>query len=271
MPELPEVETVRRGIAPMLEGALLLGAVIRDSRLRWPVPLDLDEKLRHRRAIALTRRGKYLLVQLDSGNLVIHLGMSGSLRLVQLSTPLEKHDHVDILLEDGHVLRYRDPRRFGAILWSECPADHPLLVKLGVEPLTDDFNAGWLHQATRKRRTAIKNVIMDAHTVVGIGNIYANEALFRSGIHPASPAYRLSLRRCQNLVSEIKATLSQAINAGGSTLRDFVDSHGNPGYFQQTYFVYGRDRLPCRNCADPIQLLRQGNRATFFCPTCQKR
>ncbi len=203
-------------------------------------------------------------------SLIAHLGMSGSLRLCRSDLAPEKHDHLDLVLEDGHSLRLRDPRRFSAILLSDAPEIHPLLAGLGVEPLSEDFSGAYLHALCRGRKTAIKSLIMDAHKIVGIGNIYANEALFHGGIHPRLPAGRLSRPRCDRLATAIKETLTLAIAAGGSSLRDFVDGHGRPGYFQQTYFVYGRTGEPCRHCGTPIHQLVQGGRSTFFCPTCQK-
>ncbi|MFA5083305.1 MAG: bifunctional DNA-formamidopyrimidine glycosylase/DNA-(apurinic or apyrimidinic site) lyase [Hydrogenophilaceae bacterium] len=271
MPELPEVETVRRGLAPHLIGRLLLGARVREPRLRWPVPDDLDERVAGRRVEALARRGKYLIMTLDRGHLILHLGMSGSLRLTPGPTPVEKHDHLDLILADERVLRYRDPRRFGAVLWSEAPERHPLIAGLGVEPLDDGFDGDWLYAASRNLRAPVKSWLMDAHVVVGIGNIYANEALFHAGIHPLLPAGKLTRPRCRRLAEAIRDTLNLAIAAGGSTLRDFVDSHGQPGYFQQTYFVYGRGGEDCRRCGSEIRSTRLGNRTTSFCPVCQKK
>jgi formamidopyrimidine-DNA glycosylase len=275
MPELPEVETVLRGLAPHVVGKTFLGARIRDPRLRWPAPPELDHLLRGNRIRAMTRRGKYLLFHLErSGQqhgLIAHLGMSGSLRLCPSDTPPEKHDHIDLLLEGGLCLRLRDPRRFGAMLWSDDPEGHPLLARLGVEPLSETFTGACLHKLCRGRKTDIKALIMDAHKVVGIGNIYANEALFHAGIHPRLAAGRLSRPRCDRLAAAIRETLRKAIDAGGSTLRDFVDGEGRPGYFQQTYFVYGRTGEPCRLCGHPIRQEAQGGRSTFFCPVCQKR
>lgn len=271
MPELPEVETVCRGLAPHLENRILRGASVREPRLRWPVPADLDDLLRGQRIHHLTRRGKYLLAQLDDGALIMHLGMSGSLRLTPADVAPEKHDHLDLLLDDERVLRYRDPRRFGALLWSERPDQHPLLAHLGIEPLSEAFNATSLHALCQDRKTAIKLLLMDARLIVGIGNIYANEALFHAGIDPRLPAGRLSRPRCRILVDAVRRTLAQAIAAGGSTLRDFVDGHGKPGYFQQGYFVYGRTNETCHACAAPIRQIRQSARSSFFCPHCQRR
>jgi formamidopyrimidine-DNA glycosylase len=272
MPELPEVETVRRGLAPILAGSRILGARVRESRLRWPVPGELDQQLHDRVLRAIDRRGKYLLFRLDNDiTLIAHLGMSGSLRVLAEDTPRRKHDHVDILFDSGRVLRFHDPRRFGAILLSEAPEHHPLIADLGLEPLDPCFDGPWLHALTRGRQAPIKTVLMNAHLLVGVGNIYANESLFHAGIHPAARARDLSKPRCARLAESVRATLERAILAGGSTLRDFVDGQGRPGYFQQTYFVYGRADEPCRTCGAPIKVTRQGNRATFFCPSCQKR
>jgi formamidopyrimidine-DNA glycosylase len=271
MPELPEVETVRRGLAPCLENQILLGAHVRQPRLRWPVPENLDALTRGQRIHHLTRRGKYLLAQLDHGWLIMHLGMSGSLRLTQATVEPEKHDHVDFLLPDKQVLRYRDPRRFGALLWCEDPEQHPLITHLGVEPLTEAFNAASLHALCQHKKTAIKLLLMDASLIVGVGNIYANESLFHAGIDPRLAAGKLSRPRCERLVDAVRQTLAQAIAAGGSSLRDFVDGHGKPGYFQQSYFVYGRTGEACAICASPIRHLRQSARSSFYCPHCQRR
>ncbi len=270
MPELPEVETVLRGLAPHLAGRSLAGARARNRNLRWPVPADLDARVRDRPIRGLARRGKYLIVHLDAGALILHLGMSGSLRLVAATSPPQKHDHLDLLLDDGRALRLRDPRRFGAVLWSEDPEAHPLLAPLGVEPLSEAFDGDHLYRLTRGRGTAIKHLLMDAHRVVGVGNIYANEALFLAGIRPGLAAGRLSRPRCERLARAVKDTLTRAIAAGGSTLRDFVDGHGRPGYFQQSHYVYGRAGEPCRVCATPIRALRHASRATYYCPVCQK-
>ncbi|MEW5788157.1 MAG: bifunctional DNA-formamidopyrimidine glycosylase/DNA-(apurinic or apyrimidinic site) lyase [Pseudomonadota bacterium] len=271
MPELPEVETVRRGLAPHLLQRRLTGARVRESRLRWPVPAGLDALLAGRTIEGLDRRGKYLIFHLDRGGFICHLGMSGSLRLCSGDTPADRHDHLDLLLDGGTLLRYRDPRRFGALLWSDTPEHHPLLAGLGVEPLETAFDGAFLHDLCRGRNLAIKLLLMDAHRVVGIGNIYANEALFQAGISPRQAAGRLSRPRCDILAAAVQDTLTRAIAAGGSTLRDFVDGQGNPGYFQQQYFVYARAGEPCRRCATPIRLVRQGGRASYFCPNCQKR
>jgi formamidopyrimidine-DNA glycosylase len=271
MPELPEVETVRRGLAPHLENRLLLGARVRQAQLRWPVPDNLDQLTRNQRLYHLTRRGKYLLAQLDHGGLIMHLGMSGSLRLATADLAPEKHDHLDLLLEDGRVLRYHDPRRFGAMLWCEQPEQHPLIARLGVEPLTEAFNATSLFALCQGKTIAIKQLLMDAHLIVGVGNIYANESLFHAGIDPQLAAGKLSRPRCARLVDAIRQTLAQAIAAGGSSLRDFVDGHGNPGYFQQGYTVYGRAGQACHACGAEIRQIRQTGRSSFYCPHCQHR
>jgi formamidopyrimidine-DNA glycosylase len=269
MPELPEVETTRRGIAPHLEGRVVSGVVVRDPRLRIPVPETLTRELPGRRIDSVVRRGKYLLIRAGDATLVVHLGMSGSLRLVKPGTSVRKHDHVDIELGD-QILRYHDPRRFGVVDWRPGDgSDHPLVAPLGVEPLSDEFDGEWLHAATRGRRSAIKLVLMDSHTLVGVGNIYASESLFRAGIRPTTPAGRLSAARCQRLAEAVKATLSDAIRAGGSTLRDFVGSHGEPGYFQLEAFVYGRAGEPCRTCGSPIRQRVLAQRATYWCAHCQ--
>ncbi|MEO8331217.1 MAG: bifunctional DNA-formamidopyrimidine glycosylase/DNA-(apurinic or apyrimidinic site) lyase [Gallionella sp.] len=276
MPELPEVETTRRGLAAHLTGQTIADVVIRNAKLRWPIPKNLPVLLRGQPIRSLKRRAKYLLMDCGNGTLILHLGMSGSLRILPAKTPAEKHDHFDLMLADGTLMRLRDPRRFGAVLWhSGDPANHPLLATLGPEPLPDycgrdGFDASYLHQATRGRSVSIKQCIMDNHVVVGVGNIYANEALFRAGIRPQLAAGKLSLPRCAKLVEEIRATLTEAITMGGSTLRDFVSSSGQPGYFQQNYWVYGRAGEPCRRCGAPIRQIRQGQRSSFYCRNCQK-
>jgi formamidopyrimidine-DNA glycosylase len=273
LPELPEVEVIRRGIVSHLEGRRIAAAQIRNPHLRWPVPPDLDQTLRGAEIYRVMRRGKYILLDCGKGTLILHLGMSGSLRLLPAAPtkPPEKHDHADLILDNGVVLRLRDPRRFGAILWTHSDVmKHALLAQLGPEPLTEAFTGTLLYRRTRGRRASIKEVLMNSRIVVGVGNIYANEALFRAGIAPTTPAGQLDAARCEKLVRAIKITLDLAIEAGGSTLRDFVDSGGNPGYFQQQYWVYGRAGKPCRTCGIVISQIRQGQRSSFYCPHCQK-
>ncbi|ADE12589.1 bifunctional DNA-formamidopyrimidine glycosylase/DNA-(apurinic or apyrimidinic site) lyase [Sideroxydans lithotrophicus] len=271
MPELPEVETTLRGIAPHLKQRRIVDVVIRNPDLRWPIPGNLPELLRGHIVQDLQRRAKYLLISFGHGTLILHLGMSGSLRIQPLDTSAEKHDHFDLVMDNGQLLRLRDPRRFGAVLWHQGDvAQHPLLASLGPEPLLAGFDADTLYAATRKRKAAIKLVIMDNHVVVGVGNIYANEALFRAGIRPQLAAGKISKERCARLTVTIKEVLRAAIRKGGSSLRDYVDSNGKQGYFQQHYFAYGRTGEPCRVCATPIRQIRQGQRSTFYCPRCQK-
>lgn len=284
MPELPEVETTRRGIAPHALGRAITAVEVHNGRLRWPVPGTLPATLAGRTLTRLDRRSKYLLFRCErpgeeqpsdrAGTLLVHLGMTGSLRWHSATAgapPRRKHDHVDIRFEDGAVLRYHDPRRFGAILWVEDPVEaHPLLVALGPEPFEPGFDAQSLHESLRSRSAAIKLALMDNHVVVGVGNIYANEALFHAGIHPGRAANRVSLGRLGLLVDAVRSTLSAAIAKGGSTLRDYVDSSGEPGYFQLDYYAYGRGGMPCRCCATPLKAMRQGGRATTYCPRCQR-
>jgi formamidopyrimidine-DNA glycosylase len=274
MPELPEVEVTRLSIAPALTGRRVSVVLARVPALRYPLPENLNRILVGNCLAAVTRRGKYLLLDFGHGHLLIHLGMSGSLRLVPASQLAEKHDHFDLVFTikgKAVALRLRDPRRFGAILWLEGnPLIHPLLAVLGVEPLTEEFSAAWLQNELAGLSAAIKPTLMDSHRVVGIGNIYASESLFRAGIDPRAAAGRVSLKRLQRLVPAIKTTLAAAIDAGGSSLRDFIHSDGSSGYFQQQYFVYGRNGEPCLVCGHPIRNLRQGQRATFFCARCQR-
>lgn len=274
MPELPEVEVTRRGIAPTLTGNRVCAVIARTPALRYPMPESLERKIGGQRLAAVSRRGKYLLLDFGNGHLLIHLGMSGSLRLVPASLLAGKHDHFDLVFAIGRkkvALRLRDPRRFGAILWLQGdPLKHPLLAVLGVEPLTEEFSAAWLRTELAGLSAAIKPTLMDGHRVVGIGNIYASESLFRAGIDPRTPAGRISLKRLERLVPVIKTTLAAAIDAGGSSLRDFIHSDGSSGYFQQQYFVYGRSGEACHVCGRPVRELRQGQRATFFCASCQR-
>jgi formamidopyrimidine-DNA glycosylase len=269
MPELPEVEVTRLGIAPYVTGRIIDRAIARDRRLRWPVPASF-EALAGRVVRAVHRRGKYLLFECDEGHLLLHLGMSGSLRLLPRETPPGKHDHIDLVFGE-RVLRLRDPRRFGAVLWTEAPlATHPLLAHLGVEPLSRALTAARLHAITRGHRSAIKQLLMDGRRIVGVGNIYACESLFVAGVDPRRPARGLSRARCERLVLAIKLTLRKAIRAGGASLRDFVRSDGEPGHFQLRAWVYGRAGLPCRRCGTPVRRIVQAQRATFYCPRCQR-
>jgi formamidopyrimidine-DNA glycosylase len=267
MPELPEVETTRRGIAPHLAGRRVSGCVIRQPRLRWPIP-DLDH-LRGRTVRGVRRRAKYLLIDFDHGTLIIHLGMSGSLRVLACERPPRLHDHFDLCLGD-RCLRLHDPRRFGAVLWTDGDAlQHPRLRALGPEPLSDAFDGRHLHDHARGRKTAIKNLIMDGTVVVGVGNIYASEALFMAGIHPQRASGRIALARLDRLSDAIKQVLAHAIERGGTTLRDFLNESGEPGYFAQELLVYGRAGEPCRQCGSVIQTRQIGQRASAYCPRCQ--
>ena len=271
MPELPEVETTRRGLAPHLEGHTIARVGIHAPKLRWAIPTELAALLPGRAIRRIERRGKYLLFDCEAGWLLVHLGMSGSLRVVPTTTARGPYDHFELTLDNGQALRLRDPRRFGAVLWAgSTPMTHPLLAPMGVEPMTPDFTADYLYQHTRSRSAAIKQVIMDSHLVVGVGNIYASEALFGAGIRPQTPAHKLSRPRCARLVEAINATLTRAIASGGSTLRDFVRVDGEPGYFQLEVFVYGRAGEPCRRCGTPVRQIKQGQRSTFYCAVCQK-
>jgi formamidopyrimidine-DNA glycosylase len=270
MPELPEVEVTRRGIAQRVGGARLDHAVLRAPTLRYPIPAGLARILAGRTLVEAKRRGKYLLLDLDGGHLLIHLGMSGSLRFVAPGATPEKHDHADFVFGE-QVLRLTDPRRFGALLWlAGDPLAHPLIAKLGIEPLSRAFTPGWLRQALQGKTVAIKPALMDAGLVVGVGNIYAAESLFDAGIDPRTPAGRVSLKRLSRLVPAIQATLRAAIRAGGSTLRDFRGTDGGMGDFQTHHKVYARAGLPCLNCGSPIRMIRQGQRSSFYCPRCQR-
>jgi len=271
MPELPEVETTRRGVAPHVTGRRIAALKVYDHRLRWPVPDHLARTLAGRTITRVDRRSKYLLFRAGDGTLLVHLGMTGSLRVHASAPPRRLHDHADIVLDDGTTLRYHDPRRFGAILWLEGDGSaHPLMRPLGPEPFDAAFDAESLWRATRGRKVAIKLALMDNRLVVGVGNIYANEALFRAGIRPTTPVGRLTRPRFARLVASVREVLTEAIAKGGSTLRDYVDSRGEPGYFQLDYHVYGREGLACRACKGPIRQRRQGQRSTFWCPACQR-
>ncbi|MCW3147511.1 bifunctional DNA-formamidopyrimidine glycosylase/DNA-(apurinic or apyrimidinic site) lyase [Stutzerimonas stutzeri] len=270
MPELPEVETTRRGIEPHLVGQRVSRVIVRDRRLRWPIPEDLDVRLSGQRIEAVERRAKYLLIRFEVGTLIAHLGMSGSLRLVAGELPPAKHEHVDLLLESGQALRYTDPRRFGALLWSSDPLNHALLASLGPEPLSEAFDGERLFQLSRGRSMAVKPFIMDNAVVVGVGNIYASEALFAAGIDPRRPAGSISRARYLKLAEEIKRILAMAIERGGTTLRDFVGGDGKPGYFQQELFVYGRGGEFCKQCGATLREVRLGQRASVYCGRCQR-
>jgi len=271
MPELPEVETTRRGVQPHAEGRVLSRLVVRNPRLRQPVPADLATRVEGRRLVRVWRRAKYLLLGFDEGTVIVHLGMSGSLRVVPAAEAPGAHDHVDFVFGE-QALRLRDPRRFGLVLWQPGAADaHPLLARLGPEPLGEGFDADWLHRVSRGLRAPIKHVLMDSARVVGVGNIYASESLFRARIHPLEAAGTLGPARCARLVNAVRETLAAAIEAGGSTLRDFVGGDGKPGYFQQQYYVYGREGEACRVCGGTIRRIVSGQRATYFCPRCQRR
>lgn len=274
MPELPEVETTRRGIDAVTTGHPLKKMVIHESRMRWPIPPDLPALVEGQVLRACRRRGKYLLLEFDAGTQLVHLGMSGSLRTVPPGTLLRRHDHVEWMF--GHVtVRLHDPRRFGSVLWhsrDNGPVEqHPLLQKLGIEPFDPEFDAKWLHDGLAGRNMAIKQALLAGDIVVGAGNIYASESLFRARIHPRTKAGRVSLARCTRLVEAIRSTLNDALTSGGSTLRDYVDATGQAGaYFTLHAAVYERARQPCRVCQTPIKRIVQGQRATYFCPSCQK-
>ena len=271
MPELPEVETTRRGIESHLLDQRVGRVSIRNPRLRWPIPPELPELLRGRKILAVDRRGKYLLIRFHHGHLLIHLGMSGSLRVLEAGLAAHKHDHFDLCLGSGLCLRLRDPRRFGAVLWtSDPPQQHPLLASLGPEPLGDDFDGDYLYLQGRSRRSAIKNLIMDSHVVVGVGNIYASESLFMAGIHPSRPSNRISAERYDVLAGAIRTVLTAAIAQGGTTLRDFRQEDGRPGYFAQQLQVYGRAGEPCPECGTPIRSRVIGQRSSYFCCRCQR-
>src|SRR5205085_4455083 len=269
MPELPEVELTRRGLMPHLTGRMISAVAVRQPRLRWPVPRAV-RSLAGRKVQAVRRRGKYLLLDCGDGHLILHLGMSGSLRVLPHDTPAEKHDHFDLVLGD-RLIRLRDPRRFGAVLWTQAPVDeHPLIANLGIEPLSRALDPARLFALTRAHRTAIKLFLMDGRRVVGVGNIYASESLFRAGIDPRKSAKRLTLDQCTRLAKAIKDTLRQAIRAGGSSLRDFVGADGHRGESQSRHLAYDREGKACRRCGSTIRRIVQGQRSTFFCPRCQK-
>lgn len=274
MPELPEVETSKKGIAPFCEGQTIVEARIRTKKLRWPLDPDLAKYLKGRTVQAVNRRGKYLLIEFDKngrpGSLMIHLGMSGSLRVIDANLEAAKHDHFDLVLSNGKAIRLNDPRRFGSIIWNTESLTHPLLSKLGPEPLNNEFDADYLYAACQKRKAAIKQVIMDSKVVVGVGNIYAQESLFMAGIHPTRAANRVSKKRISELVLAIKDVLAEAIKAGGSSLKDFTKADGKPGYFQHTFQVYGRAGEECNICQTILKHKQLGQRTSTYCPFCQK-
>lgn len=278
MPELPEVEITRRGLAAALSGQRIVQIVIRNAALRWPIPPQLSVMLIGKIIREVRRRAKYLLLDCGDGALILHLGMSGSLRILPAGCAAAAHDHFDLIVENGVVMRLHDPRRFGAVLWHDGGQDdrrddaraHPLLAGLGPEPLSDQFDGAVLYQATRGRTASVKALLLDSHIVAGVGNIYANEALYAAAIRPSTPAGRLSRPRCERLVTAVKETLEAALAAGGSSLRDYVASDGEFGCFQLQYAVYGRAGLPCLQCSSPVRALRIGQRSTFYCARCQR-
>jgi formamidopyrimidine-DNA glycosylase len=271
MPELPEVETTKRGISPHVKNKRVEQIIVRQKKLRWEVPINLSKDLVGKKISSVTRRGKYLLLGSDKGTMIIHLGMSGSLRIVNKDLLAAKHDHVDVVFEDGKVLRYTDPRRFGCILWETSDIEsHPLLSHLGPEPLQKDFESRYLFNTSRGRSAAIKTFIMDSKIVVGVGNIYANEALFLAGINPKRSAGKISQTKYDELVPCIKKILQEAISVGGTTLRDFTNSSGEPGYFKQSLNVYGRGGENCVRCDKELKEIRLGQRSTVYCSCCQR-
>jgi formamidopyrimidine-DNA glycosylase len=271
MPELPEVETTRRGLAPFVVNQRIVTAIVRNHALRWPVSRSLPRHVSGTTIAAIGRRGKYLLFDCGTGTLILHLGMSGRLWIVDRATLPEPHDHFDLVLASGTIVRLRDPRRFGLIVWGNGdPLRHALLAGIGPEPFDSAFNGEWLYRITRNRTAAIKQALMDARVVAGVGNIYANEALFRAGINPRQPAQRIGLARCGLLAAKIRETLELAIGAGGSSLRDYVGSDGMAGSFQSQFMVYDRAGEACHRCRTPIRGIRQGQRSSFYCPRCQR-
>jgi formamidopyrimidine-DNA glycosylase len=270
MPELPEVETTRRGIEPHLLDRRIAAVTLRRDRLRWAIPAAIAALLPGQRILAVRRRAKYLLLDTAAGTVLLHLGMSGSLRVVAADHPAGRHDHVDLVLDDGRLLRFTDPRRFGCLLWQPTGSLHPLLVELGPEPLDADFDGGHLFRSSRGRRGAVKTFLMDQAVVVGVGNIYAAESLFRAGIDPRRAAGRIALARYQVLADAVRTVLAAAIERGGTTLRDFVAPDGAPGYFELELQVYGRAGLPCHGCGGLLRDVRLGQRASVWCPRCQR-
>jgi len=271
VPELPEVETTRRGIAPALVGHRVMAAVVRERRLRWPIASNFESSVIGQTVRAVERRAKYILIRFDTGTLILHLGMSGSLRLVKPSAALKTHDHWDLVMDSGWVLRFHDPRRFGSLHFtSDDPQCHRLLKRLAPEPLSEAFDADYLYRATRKRSVAIKQLIMNSQLVVGVGNIYASEALFRARISPRRAACRITKAEAAKLVRSIKTVLAAAVKIGGTTLRDYTNADGEPGYFRQKLFVYERAGMACRVCKTHIKQFTQGQRSTYWCAVCQR-
>jgi formamidopyrimidine-DNA glycosylase len=271
MPELPEVETTRRGIAPALLGQRVLELIVRERRLRWPIAAQFGARVRGAVVRRVERRAKYILLHFDAGTAILHLGMSGSLRVLQAGAPALAHDHWDLVIDNGLLLRFHDPRRFGSLLWTGAdPERHPLLKDLAPEPLGDAFDADYLFRATRRRQVAIKLLIMNSQLVVGVGNIYASEALFRARVRPTRAAGRLSRAEAAALAQAIREVLAEAIEIGGTTLRDYVNADGIPGYFKQQLYAYERGGEPCRICKSPIRQIQQGQRSTYYCPACQR-
>lgn len=270
MPELPEVETSRRGITPHILKQTVSNVIIRQKQLRWPISAGLKKDILHQRIEAIDRRAKYLLLKTRAGTLILHLGMSGSLHIVQHDTVANKHDHIDIQFSNGKSLRLHDPRRFGAVLWTRANiSSHKLIKNLGPEPLSEELTGEYLFQSSRKRKVCIKTFIMNSHIVVGIGNIYASESLFMAGINPRRQAGRISRQRYDTLVEAIKTILARAIEQGGTTLKDFTNQDGKPGYFQQSLHVYGRAGEACPRCQQAVKRINQQQRSTFYCSHCQ--
>ena len=270
MPELPEVETSRRGIEPYCLGQKIVQVIIRQQKLRWPIEANLSTLLSGKVVNAVTRRGKYLLLEFVNDALMIHLGMSGSLKILRKSEPAGKHDHVDVVFGNGCILRYNDPRRFGSFIYNTESTKHSLLAKLGPEPLTSEFDKNYLYSVCQSRKAPIKSVIMNSHVVVGVGNIYAQESLFLAGIHPNRSANKISMARIAVLAETIKKVLEIAIQAGGSSLKDFTSAQGKPGYFQHEFKVYGRAGESCVTCKRPLKHLALGQRTTTYCGFCQR-
>ena len=268
MPELPEVETTKNGLEPHIIGVCIKQVNIYKRQLRWPIPLELKH-LEGQKSHAISRRAKYMLWHFETGTVIMHLGMSGNMRILPQASPLKKHDHFEVIFDNHMALRFNDPRRFGAILWQPVEETSALLSALGPEPLSDEFHGDYLHKSLSKRKGAIKNLIMDNKIVVGVGNIYASESLYLSGIHPKRAANKISLVRCHALVNHIKAVLQEAIKQGGTTLKDFTKADGNPGYFAQQLNVYGREGQACYQCQGLIKRLVIGQRSSFYCSNCQ--